>query len=219
MKYTGRWKPLSTTEINFLSPEEVLWNRRSACTPSLTTKDFQQAYGNMWTTPGMISAMTVPIPGGALHAIKNIPITAVQKTLGIIIQLDRNCRVKIEYMCQQAQEWVKCLKTRKLPSQFSWLGITIQFWPKVGYGIGGCSASFNVLVNSLRKLHYHLLTLNLDSSPLDPMVLVFPIQVSRPQLLASIFSYNTTGVHPFSVSNLRPHMKLSTWTQTVNSHF
>lgn len=54
-------------------------------------------------------------------------------------------------MQRKAQEWADNMLLGTLPRQLTWLSITTQSWPRVGHGIGCCSAPFAVLTEALQK--------------------------------------------------------------------
>ncbi len=86
-------------------------------------------YANFSTQPEC--SMTVPSSNGTLCDIKHLLVTKAQKTLGIYMQPDGDYKAHLDYMRRQAQSWVDCLKIGQTPCQITWLGITLQLWPKV----------------------------------------------------------------------------------------
>ncbi len=130
---------------------------------SYTLIGYRDKGGGQWTYNDYSGdenyCMEVPTEDGHLCPISHTSVSVAQKTLGIWTSPDGSSKAQLDHMRSKAQEWVDRLSLGPLPRHLIWLSINSQFWPRVGYGIGCCTASFNELTEALRKPYFKLLSL------------------------------------------------------------
>ena len=63
----------------------------------------------------------------------------------------------ITQMKDKAEAWLAQAQAGKLHKQNIWFLMDKQFWPKVGYGIGTVSATFQELEDGLIRTYYDML--------------------------------------------------------------
>jgi hypothetical protein len=103
-------------------------------------------YANNVIQPDL--AISIPLADGSLTEIEHLPVSSTVKTLGLMTCPTGSSATALGRMQQQGQEWVDRVKSGKLSRK--------QFWPCVGYGICNTSASWEELIQCLRRVYWQL---------------------------------------------------------------
>jgi hypothetical protein len=99
----------------------------------------------------------VPLEDGTFSKIEHLNIDTPTKMLGLMTALAGSNAGAINQMKDKAEAWLAQAQAGKLHKQNIWFLMDKQFWPKVGYGIGTVSATFQELVDGLIHTYYDML--------------------------------------------------------------
>jgi len=100
----------------------------------------------------------VPQTDGSQAVIENLAVTECRETLGMFSSPSGNNEGAMNRMAVKAQEWVDQAKNGKVLRRSMWFMMDVQFWPRVGYGLCGNTASFEQLSNVLQKPYFNVLS-------------------------------------------------------------
>ena len=103
--------------------------------------------------------LEIPLPDGSYAEIAHCGVEEAHKTLGVITCPSGNSKPTIEHMKEAAKGWIDQATSAKLARRNFWCLVKVQFWPKVGYGIGASSARYLDLAECLMKQYYDLVPL------------------------------------------------------------
>lgn len=100
--------------------------------------------------------LDIPLPDGSSATIEHCGVDQAHKTLGTMTCPSGKSDAMIAHMKERAQGWIGQAISAKLPRRNVWLLAARQFWPKVGFGLGVCSARYMELAECLMKQYYEL---------------------------------------------------------------
>ncbi len=101
----------------------------------------------------------VPQPEDTLAAIAHLGVSEASQTLGSMSAPSGDPTSALMRVKEKAQGWIDTAKNAKLSQRHLWFLADRQFWPKVGFGVGMISASFEELTICLHRQYYQLLPL------------------------------------------------------------
>ncbi len=104
--------------------------------------------------------LEIPLLGGDFATIEHCRVDHhTHKILGTMTCPSGKNEAALTCMKKWAQAWIDQATSEKLARQTVWMLAEKQLWPKVGFGIGVCSASYMELAECLMKQYYNLVPL------------------------------------------------------------
>lgn len=103
--------------------------------------------------------VVVPQLYDTVAPIKHLGADVASKTLSSMTATLGNMEPALTCLRDIAQAWIDLAKNAKMSRCNLWFLMKRQFWPKVGFGAGMISASFNELSTCLHRQYYQLLSM------------------------------------------------------------
>ena len=82
-----------------------------------------------------------------------------EKTLGAMTSPDGNSSASITMIQEKAQTWIFAGCNGHLHRHNIWFWLSVQFWPRVGYGLCSSTATYRELEECLHQQYYWVLPL------------------------------------------------------------